>query len=65
MTYNEQTRLLIADADKWLTMDNQIFVKSMFLAKEVNCEDIQEVNDADKIQLENNQNDLTNESTTI
>lgn len=61
MRYNEETRLLTADAEKWLTMDNQIFVKSMFLAKDVNCEDIQEVSDADKIQAENNQNDTDNE----
>ena len=65
MKYNEETRLLTADTEKWLTMDNQIFVKSMFLAKEVNKEDVQEVSDADKIQAENNQNDTDNESTTV
>jgi hypothetical protein len=62
MRYNEETRLLLADADKWLTIDNQIFVKSMFLAQKLNKEDIQEVSDADKIQAENNQNDTDNES---
>ena len=61
MRYNEDTRLLIADADKWLTIDNQIFVKSMYLAKGVKCEDVQEVSDFDKIQSENNQNDTENE----
>lgn len=65
MIYNEETRLLTADTEKWLTMDNQIFVKSMFLAKEVNKEDVQEVSDAYKIQIENSQNDTDNESTTL
>lgn len=59
MRYNEETRLLTADTDKWLTIDNQIFVKSMFLAQTLNKEDVQEVSDAYKIQIEN---DTENES---
>lgn len=52
MKFNKETRLLISDSDKWLTLDNQIFVRFMFLADTLNESDVTELTDEVKQQIE-------------
>ena len=52
MQYNKQTRRLTADANKWLTFDNQIFFKTVSLAVSLTPEDVQEVTDEEKQEIE-------------
>lgn len=53
MEYNKETNLLIADENKWLSINGEIFVKTMYLAKSLNPSDIDEVTDEYKIHQEN------------
>lgn len=57
MEYNEEIRRLTADEGKWLTFDNQIFVKSIYLACSLTPDYIQEVSEEEKLQAENNANE--------
>ena len=52
MYTNKTKRLAIADEGKWLTLDNVIFVKSLYLAKSLTFEEVIEVTDAYKVQRE-------------
>ena len=65
MKYNEETRLATADDGKWLTFDNQIFVKSIYLACSLTPDDVMEVTDEEKIQAENSANEEIIETETI
>ena len=58
MTHNEQTRLIEAEADKWLTLDRMIFVKCMYLANSVDFSQVIELTDEEKQEIEKANEDI-------
>ena len=52
MYTNKTKRLAIADEGKWLTLDNVIFVKNLYLAKSLTFDEVNEVTDEVKVQRE-------------
>ncbi len=53
MQTNKTKRLVTADENKWLTLDNIIFVKSLYLAQLLDFSVVIEVSDEEKQNLEN------------
>ncbi len=55
MKINKTKRLVIADDGKWLTLDNIVFVKVLYLAQHLDYSVIIEVTDEEKVKIENMQ----------
>jgi len=56
MKYNEQTRFIEAEECKVISLDNQIFVKFMYLAESLSLDDVIEIDEKDISTEENNEN---------